>query len=266
VKCTACSIATSRGHDEYSSLYRSASRLGYLELVRNGEQNAVRIDAYHALSPHIQETYADFGFPRDKLEVIPNILDERFCREHESDFDEPYELLYVGSLDSHKGVERLIPILEHLSRQSTARFHLTIVGDGGLRSDLERQRDASGVTDDVSFTGWLPNDELPGVFGSHDIFLYPGQWDEPFGRVFLEALAAGTPIVASDVGSVASIIGGGGKTTDGTVDGFVNTILDILDNDELNSMSATAQRQAETYQPDVVVPQLIELYERVLSQ
>lgn len=265
-KCTACSVATSGGHDEDGRLYRSASRLGYLKLVRDGERNADRIDAYHALSPHIRETYADFGFPRDRLEVIPNILDDRFSRPHESDFEEPYELLYVGSLDSHKGVERLVPILAALRRRSSARFRLTVVGDGGLRSDLERQVAANGLEDAVSITGWLPNEDLPSVFAAHDTFLYPGQWDEPFGRVFLEALATGTPVVASDVGSVESIVADGGRTTDGTVDGFVETVLELLAADELESTSAAAKRRAEAYRADVVVPQLVELYERALSR
>jgi glycosyltransferase involved in cell wall biosynthesis len=263
-KCTACSLSTSGGHDEYSGAYRAASRLGYLKLVRESERSADRIDGYHALSPHVKTTYADFGFPRDRIRVIPNMLDETFRRDHESDFDEPYELLYVGSLDEHKGVDKLLPILARLHRRSSHEFRLTVVGDGGLRSALEEQARAHGLHSVVSFTGRLPNEELPNVYASHDMFLYPGRWDEPFGRVFLESLAAGTPVIASDVGSVGDIIGNGGRTTDGTARDFARSVLGVVDNNELRILSDNAKRRVGEYRAETVVPQFVELYEQAL--
>jgi glycosyltransferase involved in cell wall biosynthesis len=262
-KCTVCSLSTSGGHDEYGSAYRAASRLGYLKLIRESERNADRIDGYHALSPHVKAMYADFGFPRDRLRVIPNMLDETFRREHESGFEEPYELLYVGSLDRHKGVDKLLPILTRLRRRSAHEFRLTIVGDGGLRSELEEQARSRELHAAVSFTGQLPNEKLPGTYASHDIFLYPGRWDEPFGRVFLESLAAGTPVIASDVGSVGDIIGSGGRTTDGTVSDFAASILGVIDGNELRTLSDDAKRVVTKYRPETVIPQFVELYERV---
>ncbi len=267
-KCAACSVATSPGHDEYSAPYRAASRLGYLELIRRGEGVADEIDGYHVLSPHLKETYAAFGFPRERLTVIPNLLDERFDRPHESAFEAPYDLLYVGSLDEHKGVDRLLPILESLTRQSNAddRFRLTIVGDGGDRSALEERARSAGIADAVSFTGWVPNRDLPELFARHDLFVYPGRWDEPFGRVFLEALATGTPVVASDVGSVAEIVGDGGRTTDGSVAEFVDAITELVDEGGLPKLSAGASEKIEAYRADAVLPQFEGLYERCLER
>lgn len=261
-KCSVCSIATSGGHDEYGRAYRSASRLGNLKLVRESERKADRIDGYHALSPHVKETYAGFGFPAERISVIPNILDERFCFDGEPDFSEPYELLYVGSLDRHKGVDRLVPILDQLRRQSSSTFQLTVVGDGGLQSELEQQATTRGLSDAVSFTGRLPNEELPAVFASHDLFVYPGRWNEPFGRVFLESLAAGTPVVASDVGSIDDIIGDGGIVTDGSVEGFSESVARICDAETLTALSFEAKQVVEQYRPENVVPEIIELYER----
>jgi L-malate glycosyltransferase len=259
-KCTRCSLATSGGHDERGRAYRSISRLGNLRLIREGERKAHRIDGYHALSPHVEDTYAGFGFPSDRITTIPNVLDERFDRPHGSDFTPPYELLYVGSLDEHKGVSKLLPVLERLNHRSAATFRLTVVGAGGLRSELEQQATACGLRSAVSFAGRLPNHELPAVFASHDLFLYPGEWDEPFGRVFLEALATGTPTVASDVGSVAEILGQGGRTTDGSVSGFVEAI----DAGGLKTLSENATRRANAYRSEHVVPRFVELYERVM--
>jgi len=198
--------------------------------------------------------------------VIPNILDERFSRPHESDFDAPYDLLYVGSLDEHKGVDRLVPILNRLNDRVSGAVRLTVVGDGGLRTDMEQRAADSAIEDRVTFTGWLPNDDLPSVFAAHDCFVYPGRWDEPFGRVFLEALATGTPVVASDVGSVAEIVGDGGVTTDGSVDGFVAALRDLFDGEKPATRSSAAGREVAAYRAETVVPQFEELYERVIER
>jgi glycosyltransferase involved in cell wall biosynthesis len=240
--------------------------MGSLKLVQEGAKVADRIDGYHALSSHIETTYANFGFPRDRLTVVPNILNERFRREHASDFEEPYELLYVGELAKHKGVDRLVPIIDGLNSRSSDEFRLTVVGDGGLTSEVKRQANERELTSAVAVTGWLPNEELPAVFASRDVFLYPGRWDEPFGRVFLEALATGTPVVASDVGSIAGIIGDGGRTTDGSISGFVDAILSMTSERELAERSVSAKRKAEDYRPETVVPELIELYQRSLAR
>ncbi|WP_158589404.1 glycosyltransferase family 4 protein [Halococcus sp. IIIV-5B] len=261
-KCTMCSLATSPGHDEFGTAYRAVSRLGDLKLVREGERKSHDIDGYHALSPHVESTYADFGFPEERITTIPNVLDERFCRPHGSDFEAPYDLLYVGSLDEHKGVDQLVPILARLNRRSSDAFQLTVVGDGGLRSELEAQTRSHGLESAVTFAGRVPNDDLPETYAAHDVFCYPGRWDEPFGRVFLEALATGTPTVASDVGSVGDIVGDGGRITDGTPDGFVDAILDLVRAGELRTVSEAAREKVEEYRAETVVPRFVALYER----
>ncbi|GGN09856.1 glycosyltransferase family 4 protein [Halarchaeum nitratireducens] len=260
-KCTACALATSPGHDEYGAPYRAASRLGYLDLVRRGERVADAVDAYHALSGHIEATYGEFGFPTERFAVVPNLLDERFDRPHESGFEPPYDLLYVGSLDEHKGVDRLVPALARLNADSDDDYRLTVVGDGGLRSDVEARAADAGLADAVTCTGWMANDDLPGVFARHDCFLYPGRWDEPFGRVFLEALGTGTPVVATDVGSVADIVGAGGRVVEGGVDALAAGVRDLAD-DGFERASRAARERVDDYRPATVVPQFIALYER----
>ncbi|EMA41047.1 glycosyltransferase family 4 protein [Halococcus hamelinensis] len=152
------------------------------------------------------------------------------------------------------------------SRRSSEAFRLTVVGNGGLRSELEAQTRNHGLESAVTFAGRVPNDDLPGIYAAHDVFCYPGRWDEPFGRVFLEALATGTPTVASDVGSVGDIVGGGGRTTDGTPHGFVDTILGLVRTGKLRTVSEAATRKVEEYRAETVVPRFVALYERSLDR
>jgi len=224
------------------------------------------IDAYHAPLTHIEATYADFGFPPERLTVIPNILDERFSRPHESDFDAPLRPAVRRIARRTQGCRPTRPDPEPTERPGLRGCPADRRWRWWPRTDMEQRAADSAIEDRVTFTGWLPNDDLPSVFAAHDCFVYPGRWDEPFGRVFLEALATGTPVVASDVGSVAEIVGDGGVTTDGSVDGFVAALRDLFDGEKLATRSSAAGREVAAYRAETVVPQFEELYERVIER
>jgi glycosyltransferase involved in cell wall biosynthesis len=91
------------------------------------------------------------------------------------------------------------------------------------------------------------------VYVNHDCFVYPGIWDEPLGRVYLEALATGTPMVTTDYGNISSIVGPGGVTTEGTVEDFVDTLLRVVRENRLPELSTGATSQAERYRLDRVI-------------
>ena len=274
LRCAACissSNFTSKRYAEDSrpygwarAIYDSVHQYRRFGLIRNGRHEREHLDGFHALSPHVKSTYVEFGFPAERISVIPNILDEHFCIEHTSDFTEPYQLLYVGYLKRHKGVEKLIPILNRLNEKSEASFELTIVGDGELRQTLEEDVRRQGLSDAVTLAGHVPYEELPKWYASHDIFVYPGVWDEPFGRVFIEALAAGTPVVSSDVGSIRKIVGNGGIVTDGSVDSFSNAIDSLVSSPNgIEEQSTAATVRANEYRASKVIKSIEKLYEKI---
>jgi glycosyltransferase involved in cell wall biosynthesis len=257
-------------YDEYDGLQRPAAtayllakRFRSLRAVRDIKDRADGLDAYHVLADHLRETYVDMGFPADRFRTIPNILDERFLVSHRSDFSEPYRLLSVGSLVRRKGVQRLIPMMEALEGDD-AEYELTVVGNGYLESTL---REAAAETDaTVSVTGRISYDDLPRVYAAHDTFVYPGIWEEPFGRVFLEALATGTPVVTSPVGAAGTIIDGAGVVTDGSVEGLAAGVRELTDREDLDAVSARAKQRAREFSPDRVVPQFERLYADLLDR
>lgn len=257
-RCGVCSVATSPGHDEFGPAYRATSRLGNLRIIRKGLQRIDGVDGFQALSPHVKAVYVEFGFPGDRIGVVPNPLDRRFCRSHSSDFGSPYELLYVGDLERHKGVDRLIPTFEDV-RERGIDATLSVVGDGGRRSAMQRLARERGVAEFLTFHGHRPYAELPETYADHDLFVYPGEWDEPFGRVFLEALATGTPVVATDVGSVADIVGEAGVVTDDSVEAMADGIDDAIDRG-LPELSDRCPDQLDRFRPDRIADELEALY------
>jgi glycosyltransferase involved in cell wall biosynthesis len=264
VRCAACSIATSPGSEHHSAVYRSASRVGNLRLIEAGMRRLDAVDAFHPIADHVRDTYAVFGFPEDRMTVVPTPVDERFVIDHQSSFESPYRLLYVGYLKEHKGVDRLLPILDQV-RAAGIDARLTIVGDGGRRGRLEQQAAEHGLEAATRFTGHVPNAELPEVYTSHDLFLYPGLWEEPRGRVFMEALAAGTPVVSTDVGVVERLVGGAGLVTTSSVDSLAEGVVTTLTDRNLPAMSTTGQERMEQYRLPAVTAQLESLYAEVLG-
>jgi glycosyltransferase involved in cell wall biosynthesis len=261
-KCLNCIARTGFENDDHSYLYQFASKLFSLRLINAGESRLEYIDAFRAPSAHVRENYVQFGYDQDRISVIPHPLDDRFDVPHTSEFTEPYKLLYVGYLEKHKGVEKLIPLMASLA-ESNVDFSLTIAGSGGLESTLHAQAEEYGVADAIEFAGFVPYEELPEVYASHDCFVYPGIWDEPLARVYLECFATGTPVVTTEYGNIAEIVGDAGRVTDGTVADFRLKLLDVVRNDDLPSMSVAATERAEAFSLPRVVDQIESMYETI---
>jgi glycosyltransferase involved in cell wall biosynthesis len=118
-------------------------------------------------------------------------------------------LLYVGRLAREKRVADLVPVLQNLAQgngpgSSPRRrppVHLTVVGDGPARVELEQA--FAGLP--VSFTGYLRGDALATAYASSDLFVFPSD-SEAFGNVVLEAMASGLPVVAAAAGGVEDLV------------------------------------------------------------
>lgn len=264
-KCAECILRSGSRDGSHGYLYQTMSRMFNLRLVNTGESRLEHIDGFRAPSAHVRNNYTSFGYDPQKISVIPHPVDEDFLIPHESDFEEPYNLLYVGALETHKGVDKLIPILSSLNQADTT-FTLTVAGTGSLEKKLQKQANEYSVTELVDFRGFVPNKQLPEVYAAHDCFVYPGIWEEPLARVYLESLATGTPVVTSEYGSITEIIGGGGTTTDGSVEGFVRTITKIVDQNQLQTYSEQGKQKVSDYDLSKIIPEIVSLYDEINSQ
>lgn len=117
-----------------------------------------------------------------------------------------WRLLVVGRLDPRKGIETAIRALALLPRTAT----LSVVGDGppAYRTRLESAVRALGLDGRVSF-GVVPRSRLREVYAGADALVFPSEWEEPFGLVPLEAMACGTPVVATRTGGSAEFLADG---------------------------------------------------------
>jgi len=148
--------------------------------------------------------------PRAKLRTIPPGIDLAAWANPETDRAEGLDLpkeyfLFVGRVAANKGLPTLLDALAHLD--PGARRPLVLMGrDWGERAQLEAQARSLGLGDQVRFLDHVdPLSVYRGVIRGARALVLPSEW-EAFGLVLLEAMAAGTPIVATAVGGVPDVL------------------------------------------------------------
>lgn len=115
-------------------------------------------------------------------------------------------VLSVGRLDREKNPLLLADVLTQLHAQDSG-WRMDVVGEGAMRADLEARLDDLHVADMATLHGYVPIDGgLTDLYRGADVFLHVS-WTEGLPQVLLEAFAAGTPVVATDVGGVAEAAG-----------------------------------------------------------
>jgi D-inositol-3-phosphate glycosyltransferase len=116
-------------------------------------------------------------------------------------------ILFVGRIEPLKGVEQLLKAMPYL--QNITGLRLAIIGgDEYSQYEIEKLQKLSGelnIADSVIFQGMVKHDELPYFYSAADVCVVPSYY-ESFSLVALEALACGTPVVATDVGELKNII------------------------------------------------------------
>lgn len=149
-------------------------------------------------------------------------------------------------------------------RRDGLDVELTVVGTGGFRAKMEQQGTELDCAESIDFAGFVSNEKLPEVYAGHDLFIHPGVWEEPLARVYIEALATGTPIVTREYGSVQSIIGDGGVTTDGSVEDYIRVIAELIQEYRFSALSEGAKKHVQRYRRDQIISQVQELYHTIL--
>lgn len=112
---------------------------------------------------------------------------------------DPDQILYAGRLEIEKGVPYLLEALALLPR----RYHLVIAGDGTLRAVYEQMTARLGLSDRVRFLGWCNQAAMPALYRQSGLLALPTICPESFGKVGIEAMAEGRPVVAFDSGGVS---------------------------------------------------------------
>ncbi len=212
-------------HDVLEHLSRARGLSGmrramHFKLTQRVLQGASRIFSVSSFTKN--EIVNLFGIPARHIEVIYNAIDERFLHGHATEADqkflaERYQvsypfLLYAGRISPHKNVVRIIEAFSALKAELAKEdkfpnLKLIIIGDELSKNpDLRRTVIRGGVQNDVRFLGFVPIDVLRVFYDAAKVFVFPSLY-EGFGLPPLEAMAHGTPVLASNTSSLPEVVG-----------------------------------------------------------
>ena len=188
-------------------------------------------------------------------------------------------VLFVGRIEPLKGVDTLIQAMSCLQLKETKRpVHLAIIGGDPAASPeemtaemsrLQKLCDDLAVDQTVVFLGKRDQDKLPYYYSAAEVLVMPSHY-ESFGMVALEAMACGTPVIASEVGGLAYLVRDGetGFTIpDQEPEELCDKISWMLNDKPLHdTMSARAVEYAQDYAWEKIAKQIVEVYEGLLAE
>ena len=224
-----------------------------------------RCDRISVLSQALARSTAAIGIPVGEIQIIPNGVDlEKFAPP--TDAREPL-IVYVGSLIKRKGVVYLLEAMAQVL-QVHPHFRLAIVGDGVERLALEKIAADLNIENRVTFAGQLPPQQVREWMRRARVFVLPSV-EEGLGVVLLEALACGTPIVASRVGGICDVVTPevGVLVPPANSDRLAEGIDHLLGDEETwAKMSGSARQRAEEhYCWDRITDQYTSIYESLVT-
>ncbi len=218
-----------------------------------------------------------FNTPLNKIDIIPN---GTYPKAFDISFDyhdmrnklaRPYQkiVLYVGRMVREKGAHVLLEAAAKIIPQLPGTRFL-MVGTGYYLDDLKAMAYHYGIGDDVSFLGYVDDDELKRIYKIADAVVIPSLY-EPFGIVALEGMAAQVPVVCSDTGGLLDFVEHmhtGVTTYAGDANSLAWGILQVLKDEKLKQhLIKTAHAKVnKIYNWEVIAKQTANVYEQVLSE
>ena len=201
-----------------------------------------RVDAVVTVSEASKRDILRFyPIASDAVHVIHNGISHCFRPRSESEISavrHRYKLperyiLSVGALQQRKNLATLFRAFRQILQRGFDR-HLVIVGREAWKTDdTFAALHELGLEAKVSFTGYVADEDLPAVYSGAEVFVFPSLY-EGFGLPPLEAMACGTPVIASSASSLPEVVGNAGLLIDPLdFGGFANAIEAVLTNREL---------------------------------
>jgi phosphatidylinositol alpha-mannosyltransferase len=176
--------------------------------------------------------------------------------------DDRPTILYVGRIEARKGIDHLLDA-HAIVKKTYPDARLVIVGDGGLRAELEAYGRDRGLTD-VIFEGPVDRGRLPAYYKRADVFCSPSTENESFGISLLEAMAAGTPVASTSVNGLDVLAHNeaGLVVPPRDAESLAGAITTLLDDRALATrLGAEAQVRARAYDWTTLAHRLVEYYQ-----
>jgi glycosyltransferase involved in cell wall biosynthesis len=235
------------------------------------EQRAFRrVAGAYACSETVVEVLRAKGFTK-AAPIVPFGVNTEEFRPRPADRKQsagrPLTIGFVGRMLPGKGLNVLAAALEKLKQEE---WRLLVIGDGSEREGFEQRLAAAGLSKRATFTGAINFDLMPEYFHQMDLLVLPTETTkrirEQFGRVLVEAMASGVPVIGSTCGAIPEVIGNAGLVfTESDPDALAHALRRMLSDEGLRErLVAAGHEQVKQYSWDRVADKTYELYRQVL--
>jgi glycosyltransferase involved in cell wall biosynthesis len=183
--------------------------------------------------------------------------------------EEDFVVGYVGRLVPEKGLDTLVAAVQMLG---AARVTLRIIGDGPYRAYLQDHVSQLGLSERVRLDRPMPPHQVAAALCQMDVLVLPSRttpvWKEQFGRVLVEAMACGIPVVGSDSGAIPEVISDAGLIfPEGDARALADSLQRLIASPALRRRLATQghRRATSCYSQDRIAAQTVALYRKLLG-
>jgi len=257
----------------YKKYAIKSSRLHYGRRIKSYAQGA---DAIITISQNSKKDIINYlDISPERIFVIPAGKDQKFKPQNDpetiSKIREKYRLkrafiLHVGTLEPRKNLVGLIQAY-HRSK-ARKEYQLVIAGGKGwMYKEIFKTVEKLGLTKEVIFTGYVPEDDLPALYSASSLFVFPSLY-EGFGLPPLEAMACGTPVVTSKVSSLPEVTGDAALLVDPFNIEEIKDSIDLVLSDQklASSLKKKGLERAGLLTWEKTAEKTIEVYRKVLEK
>ncbi|MCL4534492.1 MAG: glycosyltransferase family 4 protein [Bacteroidetes bacterium] len=251
------------------------NRLNRLYLAHFTRLSTYRADRVIAVSESTKRDLVRLlGLPAAKIETVHSAIQPGFEPIHDRSVLEAFRrrqgiagpfILFISTLEPRKNAERLIAAFACLKRDHKLPHKLVLAGARGWRFErIFASVEELGLQNEVVFPGFVPPDDMPLWYNCAELFVYPSLY-EGFGSPPLEAMACGTPVVASDSASLPEIVGDAALLVEPTdVDGLADAIWRILSSPTLRmELAEKGLQRAKKFSWTKTARRTIKVYESI---
>lgn len=235
------------------------------------EQRAFkRVSAAYVCSQTVSEVLRAKGFdkPTPLITYGVNLKDFRPRAEVRNGAARKPTIGFVGRMSPGKGLQVLAEALAKLKAED---WQVLLIGDGSEREEFEQRLAEHGLLDRAQFTGAISYNLVSGYFDQMDVLVIPTQTTkrvrEQFGRVIVEGMASGVPVIGSTCGAIPEVIGDAGLVfPEGDADALACALRRTLSNKALcERMTRAGLARVKQYSWERVAEKTYELYHQVLK-
>lgn len=185
----------------------------------------------------------------------------------------PFTIGYIGRLVAEKGIDVLLrAVAAARTGCADVPLHLHLIGEGPQRQELQELAAEVGIANQVDFLGAQPPVRVAESLCNFDVLVLPSRttpvWKEQLGRVLLEAMACGVPVIGSDSGAIPEVIGDAGLIVpEGDAAALAAAIVQLFASPELRTaLSKRGRTRAEThYSQRHLASQTLAVYRQVVA-